>query len=51
MLSNNTIVNYKCTDFYDPKDQHTIIWNDKDLKIKWNIKKPIVSKKDENGVF
>ena len=50
-LSNNTIVNYKCTDFYDPKDQHTIIWNDKNLNINWNIKKPIVSKKDENGVF
>ena len=28
-----------------------VLWNDKDLKIKWNIKKPIVSKKDENGVF
>ena len=31
-LSNNTIVNYKCTDFYDPKDQHTIIWNDKEIE-------------------
>ena len=24
-----------------------IIWNDKDLKINWPIKKPIVSKKDK----
>ena len=50
-LSNNTIVNYKCTDFYEPKDQNTILWSDKDLKINWNIKKPILSKKDKNGVF
>ena len=50
-LSSNTIVNYKCTDFYDPKDQNTILWNDKDLKIKWPIKKPIMSKKDKDGIF
>ena len=50
-LSSNTIVNYKCTDFYDPKDQNTIVWNDKDLKIKWPIKKPIISKKDRDGIF
>lgn len=50
-LSNNTIVNYKCTDFYESKDQNTILWSDKDLKINWNIKKPILSKKDKNGIF
>lgn len=50
-LSPNTIVNYKCTDFYDPNDQNTIIWNDKDLNIKWPIKKPIISKKDRDGIF
>jgi dTDP-4-dehydrorhamnose 3,5-epimerase len=50
-LSPNTIVNYKCTDFYDPIDQNTIIWNDKDLNIKWPIKKPIISKKDRDGIF
>lgn len=50
-LSTNTIVNYKCTDLYDPEDQNTIIWNDKNLKISWPIKKPIISKKDRNGIF
>ena len=50
-LTSETIVNYKCTDFYDPKDQNTIIWNDKDLKIRWPIKNPIISKKDKNGIF
>ena len=29
---------------------HTIIkWNDKDLKIKWGIKKPILSERDKNA--
>ncbi len=50
-LQNNTIVNYKVTDFFDPKDQNTIIWNDKSLKIKWPSKKPILSDKDKKGVF
>lgn len=50
-LTPETIVNYKCTDFYDPKDQNTIIWNDKELKIRWPIKKPIISKKDQDGIF
>jgi dTDP-4-dehydrorhamnose 3,5-epimerase len=48
-LSSNTIVNYKCTELYDPHDQNTIIWNDEDLNIDWQIKKPLISKKDENG--
>ena len=50
-LSSNTIVNYKCTDFYDPDDQATIAWNDKDLNINWAVKKPILSEKDKNGIF
>jgi dTDP-4-dehydrorhamnose 3,5-epimerase len=28
----------------------SINWNDKDLKIKWPIKKPIISKKDKNAI-
>jgi len=50
-LSPNTIVNYKCTKVYDPKDQNTIIWNDKYLNIPWKIRKPIISKKDEEGLL
>ena len=50
-LSSNTIVNYKCTNLYDPDDQNTIIWNDKNLKIRWPIKKPEISKKDSEGIF
>ena len=48
-LSHNTIVNYKCTELYDPTDQKTILWNDSYLKISWPTKKPILSEKDKKG--
>ena len=32
---------------YNPKLQSGIFYKDKDLKIKWSIKKPIISKKDK----
>ena len=49
-LSNNTILHYKCTNYRDEKSEIGILWNDKDLKIKWPIKSPIISKKDMNNL-
>jgi dTDP-4-dehydrorhamnose 3,5-epimerase len=40
---------YKCTEFYDPSDEITILWNDPELSIDWPsdiIANPILSKKD-----
>ena len=37
---------YKCTEFYDPKDESGVIWNDPDLSIKWPAVDPVISKKD-----
>lgn len=37
---------YKCSDFYDPKDERGILWNDPALKINWGIANPLVSEKD-----
>jgi dTDP-4-dehydrorhamnose 3,5-epimerase len=37
---------YKCSDFYDPEDEHGIVWNDPDIKIAWGITNPLVSEKD-----
>jgi dTDP-4-dehydrorhamnose 3,5-epimerase len=39
---------YKCSDFYDPSDEHGILWSDSDLSITWGISDPIVSDKDAN---
>jgi dTDP-4-dehydrorhamnose 3,5-epimerase len=46
-LDKENIVYYKLSNYYRPKYESGIIWNDKDLKINWPIKKPIVSKKDK----
>ena len=47
VLSETAIVNYKVDNFYNPKSDSGIIWNDKDLSIDWNLDlKPILSVKD-----
>lgn len=48
-LEDNTIFNYKCTNYYSPVSEGTIHWNDEDLGINWPFDKPIVSEKDQNG--
>ena len=47
VLKENTIVQYKCTNYYDPFSEYGIKWNDEDLNISWGISDPIVSDKDE----
>ena len=49
-LSKSCGVYYKCTNYRDEKSEITIKWNDKNLKINWPIKKPILSKKDRKGI-
>ena len=46
VLSNHSIVMYKCTDYFKNDDQHGIIWNDSKIGINWPVKIPIISKKD-----
>jgi len=41
---------YKCTDFYSPKDERGIIWNDPDVGIEWPISNPLLSKRDQNQI-
>jgi len=43
---------YKCTDYYAPEYERSLLWNDKDLKIKWPLQNgttPLLSDKDKNG--
>ena len=49
-LSKNCAVYYKCTNYRDQNSEKTIKWNDKNLNIKWPIKKPILSRKDSLGI-
>ena len=46
-LKKENIIYYTCTNYRSAKHEVCILLNYKDLKIKWPIKKPIVSKKDK----
>ena len=46
-LKKENIVNYNITNYRSAKHEVSLVWNDKDLKIKWPIKNPILSKKDK----
>ena len=49
VLTNEAVVNYKVDEYYSPDSYSGIIWNDKDLLIKWKHDiEPILSKKDLN---
>jgi dTDP-4-dehydrorhamnose 3,5-epimerase len=37
---------YKCSEFYDPADEHGIAWNDPGLKICWGVTAPTISARD-----
>lgn len=37
---------YKCSAFYDPADEHGILWDDPMIAIAWDIANPLVSEKD-----
>jgi dTDP-4-dehydrorhamnose 3,5-epimerase len=50
-LEDNTIFSYKCTNYYNPQSEVTILWNDRSLHIDWQIDNPIISPKDKEGVL
>lgn len=37
---------YKCTDYYCPKDEGCIRWNDPDIAVAWPVAQPFLSDKD-----
>ena len=52
VLSDVVDLLYKTTDYYSPKDERTIVWDDKDLSIDWGINnedKIVLSEKDRYG--
>tara|TARA_B100001540_G_scaffold316598_1_gene346877 strand:+ start:42 stop:572 length:531 start_codon:yes stop_codon:yes gene_type:complete len=48
-LGSENLVFYGCTNYRSKKDELSINWQDKNIKIKWPVKKPIISKKDKNS--
>ena len=49
-LEENSLLHYKCSQYRNKNSETGIIWNDKYLKIKWPLKKPILSQKDKSNL-
>jgi len=50
VTSDEAIFTYKCTAYYDPKAELSVAFDDPALGIPWPIEKPILSKKDAEGL-
>lgn len=44
---------YKCTDYYNPKAEHSLLWNDPEIGIEWQLNgtEPQLSAKDQLGCY
>lgn len=51
VLSETVLFHYKCTEFYSPKDELAIRWNDANIGIEWPIKEPLLSERDSRASF
>lgn len=51
VLSESADFCYKCTDYYHPQSEVSVLWNDKELGIEWPIDyEPHLSQKDIDGM-
>ena len=48
VISDYVDMHYKVSEIFNPNDDHGIIWNDKDLSIRWPSSDPIISDKDKS---
>ena len=54
VMSDSAEFLYKCTDYYAPQFEQSVLWNDASLNIQWpliNDQQPILSAKDEVGLL
>ncbi len=51
-LSEEANIVYKCTEYYAPEYERTLLWNDPVIQVDWPLQgQPILSPKDEQGCF
>ena len=48
-LTEGVVLHYKCSNYRNKDSEAGILWNDKNIKIKWPLKKPIISEKDKKN--
>lgn len=46
VLSDEAIVAYKCSDYYHAEGERGIRWDDPDIRVNWDVERPILSDKD-----
>ena len=51
VMSESAELLYKCTEYYDPEDDHCLLWNDKTVGVDWPLldSSPYLSDKDKNA--
>lgn len=49
VTSDTALFAYKCTDFYSPKTDAGILWNDPEIGIQWPVTEPLLSDKDRRA--
>jgi dTDP-4-dehydrorhamnose 3,5-epimerase len=49
VLSEVVDVEYKCTDYYDPNDEITVLWNDPAIGVPWPVEEPTLSPRDRRA--
>lgn len=51
VISDEAEFSYKCTDYYAPEHERSILWNDPQIAVEWPTEtKPVLSAKDEKGL-
>ncbi len=46
VVSDEAIVHYKCSEYYDQASERGIRWDDPLIRINWDVSRPILSEKD-----
>ncbi len=50
VLSETAMFAYKCTEFYNPQNEMSLLWNDPEIGVQWPLEAPQLSEKDLRGV-
>ncbi len=50
VLSPTALFHYKCDNYYSPKDEGALRWDDPQLGIPWPLPSPVLSEKDAKGL-
>ena len=50
VLSEHALFAYKCTAYYAPAAEISVLWNDPEIGVDWPIDAPVLSKRDAAGI-